>query len=154
GFPTDIAFPPAYSPTMLLVLAPLCLVPLPSAFAVWSLAGVLALAWAALRGGVRWMALLALVSPLAVDSMALGQTAILTTAALLFLMAEHAAGSKAIAPAAIVLWTLTAKPPVAVTAGAALLATGRWRVVALAAVMIVVSTVALRPWLGAGWTGD
>jgi hypothetical protein len=47
-----------------------------------------------------------------------------------------------------------AKPPLAVTAGAALLATRRWRPVAFALVLTLVTTGALTPWLGLAWPED
>jgi pheromone shutdown protein TraB len=55
---------------------------------------------------------------------------------------------------ALVLWALTAKPPLAITAAAALLATGRWRSVLIALGLTCVSTIALWPILGDGWAGD
>jgi glycosyl transferase family 87 len=154
GLAAPIALPFGYSPTMLLLLGPLCLVSTRVAFLLWSVAGAAAITWFSLGRRVHWAALLPLVSPLAVGSIALGQTAILSTAALLFLMLGAGTGLASTGAAALVLWILTAKPPLAITAGAALLVTGRWRVVAAAAVITLVSTVAIRPWLGPGWIGD
>ena len=156
GLPANAAMPFGYSPTMLWVLAPLCAVPARVAFAAWSLAGILAAGWMIARAPVHWTALLALVTPLTPYTFALGQTAVLTTAGLFFLMG---AGSERVRPdgagsEVMVLWLLTAKPQLALTAGAALLALGHWRSVALAGGLTLPSTVALTPWLGPGWARD
>ncbi len=153
-----VAMPFAYSPTMLWVLAPFCLLPPRCAFALWSLAGVVGGSWMIARARVHWTALLTLVAPLTFFGLALGQTALLTTTALFFLMGAHAGGGGVARRGpwgeAAVLWLLTAKPPLAVTGGAALLAVGRPRSVALAAGLTLVSTLALTPWLGDGWARD
>jgi hypothetical protein len=151
GVPTRIALPFGYSPTMLWVLGPLCLVPARAAFAAWSLAGVLAIAAAAARARLAWYALLALVSPLAVYALALGQTAILSTAGLVFLMAVDRDDRRPSPWASgVVLWLATAKPPVAITAAAVLLVRRRWRPLAVAGLLTVASTIAVLPWLGPG----
>ena len=156
GLPASVAMPFGYSPTMLWVLAPLCVVPARLALVAWSLAGILAAGWMIVRAPVHWTALLALITPLTLYTFAIGQTAVLTTAGLFFLMG---AGGERDRPdgawsEVIVLWLLTAKPQLAVTAGAALLALGRWRSVALAGGLTLPSTVALTPWLGPGWAPD
>src|SRR5262249_18027988 len=51
-------------------------------------------------------------------------------------------------------WALTAKPPLALTAGVALLALRQWRPVALAIGLSVVTTLLVWPWLGENWVSD
>ncbi len=158
GLPAAIALPFGYSPTMLWVLGPSCALPARWAYLAWSLASVLAAGWMILRVRAHWTVCLALVMPLTAHTLALGQTALLTTAGLSFLMAEDADGGHPRRPGSwpesAILWLLTAKPPLALTAGVALLARGRWRSVAGAAALTLVSTLALTPWLGAGWVSD
>ena len=158
GLPASIALPFGYSPTMLWILGPLCALPARWAYGAWSLAGVLATGWMILRARVHWMVLLLLVMPVTAHTFALGQTALLTTAALFFLMARDAEGegdgSHGSWGESLVLWLLTAKPPLAATGGLALLVRGRGRSVARAAGLTLVTTLALTPWLGAGWVPD
>jgi len=156
GLPARIALPFGYSPTMLWILAPFCLLTERTAFAAWTLAGVLATVLASVRGNVHWRALLALATPLTVYAGALGQTAILSTAGLLVLIANDrdSRPSDICWGSAAVLWLLTAKPPLALTAGTALIARGRWRTVAVAMLLTIASTVALQPWLGHAWMQD
>src|SRR5437870_3064045 len=112
GLPASIALPFGYSPTMLWVLGPLCMLPARWAYGVWSLAGVLASGWMILRARVHWMGLLLFVMPLTLHTFALGQTALLTTAALFFLMVRDAEGkderSHGSWGESLVLWLLTA----------------------------------------------
>src|SRR5437867_4524815 len=158
GLPASIALPFGYSPTMLWVLGPLCTLPARWSYGAWSLACVLATAWMILRARVHWMALLLLVTPLTVHAFALGQTALLTTAGLFFLLTRDAEGeserSQGSWGESLVLWLLTAKPPIAATGGLALLARRRGTSVARAAALTLVTTLALTPWLGTGWVRD
>ncbi|TMA81008.1 MAG: DUF2029 domain-containing protein [Deltaproteobacteria bacterium] len=158
GLPAWIALPFGYSPTMLWVLGPLCTLPARWSYGAWSLACVLAMGWMILRARVHWVALLLLVTPLTVYAFALGQTALLTTAGLFFLMVRDAEGVGGRSPASwresLVLWLLTAKPPIAATAGLALLVRGRGGSVARAIGVTLVTTLALTPWLGTGWARD
>jgi len=158
GLPAWIALPFGYSPTMLWVLGPLCTLPARWSYGAWSLAGVLASGWMILRARVHWIALLLFVTPLTVYAFALGQTAFLTTAGLFFLMVQDAARegepSRGSWRESLVLWLLTAKPPLAATGGLALLARGRGRSVARAVGLTLVTTLALTPWLGTGWVRD
>src|SRR2546427_10640583 len=114
---------------MLWMLGPLCMLPARWAYGVWSLAGVLATGWMILRARVHWMVLLLLVMPLTLHTFALGQTALLTTAALFFLMVRDAEGkgerSHGSWGETVVLWLLTAKPPIAATGGLPLLVRAR-----------------------------
>src|SRR5205809_6227170 len=111
-----------------------------------------------LRARVHWIALLLFVTPLTVYAFALGQTAFLTTAGLFFLMVQDAERegepSRGSWRESLVLWLLTAKPPLAATGGLALLARGRGRTVARAVGLTLVTTLALTPWLGTGWVPD
>jgi len=79
--------PFGYSPTMLWILAPLCVLPTVWGFALWTLAGGIAAWWMARP---RWSlgAAAAVLSPVAVGCFALGQTALITTAGLLMLMSR------------------------------------------------------------------
>jgi hypothetical protein len=100
------------------------------------------------------------VSPVAIGCWWLGQTAVLTTAALLALQRRDAmAGEKPpargdVAVAAILVWALSAKPPLAVAAVTALLAGRRVGAVAAATGAAVVSTALLLPWLGKAGIAD
>ena len=156
GLPAWIALPFGYSPTMLWVLGPFCTLPARWSYGAWSLAGLLAIGWMILRARVHWMALLLLVTPLTVYTFALGQTAFLTTAGLFCLMVRDAEGERSHGAwrESLVLWLLTAKPPIAATGGLALLARRRGRSVAGAAGLTLVTTLALTPWLGTGWVRD
>jgi len=80
---------------------------------------------------------------------AVGQTALLTTAALFALMTTRRDAARA-----AILWLLTAKPTLAVAAGAALIALGRSRAVVAALVVTVVGALGVTPWLGHGWIAD
>ena len=157
GRPVDVAQPSGYSPTMLWVMAPFCALPGRLAFFAWSIAGILATAWMMLRARVSWPALLVFLMPLTVFAVALGQTALLGVPALFYLMTaerEEQGGWEVAGKLGAVLWLLTAKPPLAIVAGTALLARGRWRVLVVAVALTVVGTVVLTPWLGHAWIGD
>jgi hypothetical protein len=55
---------------------------------------------------------------------------------------------------ALVLWALTARPQLAITAGVALLAARHWRPVLLALALTLVTTALLTPLLGPRWITD
>jgi hypothetical protein len=163
GKPEPVALPFGYSPTMIWLLGPFTLLPPGWAYALWTAFGVAAVCWMTRPGRPPGAAGLVLfVSPLALVCFTLGQTALLSTAALVFLAGRRDGGReygglegwRRAGVDALVLWALTAKPPVAVTAGAALLATGRWRPVGLALVLTLLTTLALTPWLGPAWPED
>ena len=88
----------------------------------------------------------------------MGQTAMLTLAGLVFLARlceiQGAWSRPRLLAGALVLWALTAKPPIALLAAVALLAVGHRLVVLLAVLFTVVSTLAITPWLGPGWVHD
>ena len=146
------ALPFGYSPTMLWVLAPLCPWPTAWGFFGWTVAGVIAVLWICRR--YRSVAVAAaFVGPVALGGWGLGQTAILTTVALLALMWWDRTDRFPRA-AIVVLWALTAKPPLALAAATALLAGRRLGVVAAAVGLALVSTALLLPRLGASGVAD
>ncbi len=157
GLPARIAFPFAYSPTMLLVLEPLCRMPARWAYVTWSLASILGAGWMILRARAHWLVTLNLVTLLTVHIIALGQSALLTTTGLFFMMFQDTKGPPGRSnfwSSSVVLWLLSAKPPLAITAGVALLASRRWKTIVCAAGFTLAATLAVTPWLGAGWMRD
>jgi len=106
---------------------------------------------------------LVLLGPLGLACLALGQTAFLSADAIMFLMLRGAQKrSNGVrsdtwtwdAVDGLVLWALTAKPPLAIAACAALLAERRWRSIVLALGMTVVSTLLVTPALGLRWPAE
>src|SRR5262249_52946649 len=150
------AQPCGYSPTMLWVMGPFSALPARPAFLVWSSIGVAVTIWMMMRTRAPWPALLALVTPLTLYTVALGQTALLTTAALFHLMTVRPVDGDRHTDAkqGVVLWLLTCKPPLAVAAGAALLALRRWRVLVVGLGLTAIGAIAVTPWLGSGWVRD
>ena len=155
GRPLPYALPFGYSPTMLWVLGPLCPLPTVLAFIAWTLLGLAGVLWAARRqsslNGLTLAIPAAFVSPVALTCWALGQTAILSTVAFTALRRLDGRArltGRALLGTAIVVWALTAKPPLAVVAVTALLAGRRFAVVGAALALTVVSTAALLPLLG------
>jgi hypothetical protein len=150
-----VALPFGYSPTMLWILAPLCPLPTAWGFFAWTLLGLVAVLWLSRRYRSVLVAA-SFISPVALGCWKLGQTAIMTTVALIALMnsevtAERTGpGRHGVGWGAVVLWALTAKPPLAVAAGTALLAGRRFRMVGTALGLTVVSTALLLPLLGRG----
>jgi hypothetical protein len=160
GRQMDVALSFGYSPTMLLVLAPLALFPAALAFGLFGLLSVLAAWWQTRpRHSRAGWGLAAFFTPLGVGCFMLGQTAVLTGAGLLYLFLKSTGEARPLSGrglllTTVVLWALTAKPPLALTAGAALLALRQWRPVALAVALTAVTTVALSPLMGPGWVAD
>ena len=163
GQDVSFALPFAYSPTMLWLLLPLTLLSVPLAYVVWTAAGAMAGATMLRNTRIHWIVgLMVLVTPVAAGALALGQTALLGTAGIFFL------AHRCVAPLpdrrarrlgdglalAAVLWALGAKPPFALTAGAAMLALGIVGPVVLATVLTLVGAALLTPWLGPGWVPD
>jgi glycosyl transferase family 87 len=151
GAPMSVALPSGvYPPTLFVVLGPICALPVRWAFLVWAFAGSLGATWIATSvHRSRIFACLAFASPVAFATLILGQTALLTTTALFALMrvGSDVAG-------ALILAALTIKPPLALTAIAALLACGRWRCVVAGLGVAGLVALALTPWLGPHWLGD
>jgi hypothetical protein len=161
GSPQEHALPYGYSPTMLWVLGLLMLVPLPIAYLLWTAAGYGGTAALLVKSKVSPLgAAFFFLSPVAGASIALGQTALLGTAALLFLATTSLCGSRAVESwratlrSAAVLWALTAKPPVALAAAAGLLGAGRYRAVLVAAALTVATAALVTPFLGVSWPRD
>jgi Glycosyltransferase family 87 len=152
--------PFAYSPTMLWVLAPLIYFPHIIAFCIFNIAGLFSIWWTTHPARCRLgSGLLAFFSPLALSCIVLGQTALLTGAGLLFIAEktreENRTDSWRISIlAGIVLWALTAKPPLAVTAGAVLVGLRRWRPLLVAVMLSFFATLAITPLLGTNWIYD
>lgn len=161
GRPVDRALPFGYSPTMLLVLGPFCLLPSPWGYVTWSLLTAAAAWWLTRRGrSLLWVTPLVLLSPLGLACFLLGQTAFLAAAAIVWLMiaprqiqgqASRSSGWRRTLSAATLLWLLTAKPPLALAAGTALLAQRRWRPVVGGVALTAATTLALTPLLGWNW---
>jgi hypothetical protein len=91
--------------------------------------------------------------------MALGQTALITGACLLYVSEttrnESDKGSfKRSIYTGIAIWVLTAKPPLAVTAGAALMALKKWQPLVIALGLTLITTLLISPLLGINWTHD
>jgi hypothetical protein len=155
----DTAMPFPYSPTMLYLLGPLCPLPLSWAFAVWSLLNLAVIGWIiSQKDCPPVLGPIVFLTPTAIMCFTLGQSALLATAALIYLGRETfrppARRGAQLWLMALVLWGLTARPQLAITAGVALLATRYWRPVLIAAGFTLVTTAALTPILGMRWIGD
>ena len=149
-----------YSPTMLLILAPLVYFPHAVAFCIFNSLGLLAIWWQTRPTRCRFgLGLMVFLSPLAMSCFQQGQTALLTGAGLLFLFERSRNGFERIISwqtslAGVVLWALTAKPPLALTAVAVLLGLRQWRPVVLATLLVLITTLTISPLLGPGWIAD
>ncbi|MDD2580835.1 MAG: glycosyltransferase family 87 protein [Desulfuromonadaceae bacterium] len=160
GIKLNYALPFGYSPTMLWLLAPLIYFPNIIAFCLFNLTGLFSVWWMTHPARCRLgFGLLAFFSPLARACFALGQTALLTGAGLLFIEEKTRAGSRATGwripiLAGIVLWALTAKPPLALTAVAVLVGLRQWQLLLVAGILTVFSTLAISPLLGTNWVQD
>ncbi len=156
GRDIDRAMPFPYSPTMLYLLGPFCLLPLAWAFAAWSLLNLAVVGWLISRPDYpRLLGPIVFLTPTALMCFTLGQSALLAMAAFLYLGREALLKPKGnVWLMALVLWVLTARPQLAITAGVALLALRHWRPMLLAVAFTVVSTAALTPMLGIHWISD
>jgi hypothetical protein len=159
GQPVDAAMPFPQSPTMLWLLAPFCPLPLVWAFVAWTVLNLAVVWWLLRPSRSPWLiGPLFFLSPLSIAGFALGQMAFLGTAGVVFLAEQTRKPSgqswRAAWPSVLVLWALTARPPLALTAMVALLAVGRWRSVLGAVLLTAASTAALTPWLGTIWASD
>jgi len=155
-----LALPFAYSPTMLWILAPLVLFSGYFAFCLFNIAGLLAVWWLTHPSRCRHgVGLLAFFSPLSQTCFALGQTALLTGAGLLLIaektqLKNRTVGWRIPIITGAILWALTAKPPLALTAVAVLLGLREWRPLLVALLLTLFSTLAITPVLGTNWTYD
>jgi hypothetical protein len=153
------ALPFGYAPTMLFVLGPLCPLPTGLGYVAWTLLGLGAVLWTARRYPSLAVPMV-FISPVALGCWGLGQTAALTTAALLYLMHWDVTSEGArvarrdLILAAAVVWALTAKPPLAIAAVTALVAGRRLAIVAAALVLTAVATALLLPLLGKAGVAD
>jgi hypothetical protein len=104
-------------------------------------------------------------TPIALGTVALGQTGLLGAAGVFFLAQRalsneqrgnrrHYWLSRENLLLSIILLALASKPPLAVVAGVGLLATAKYRPVILAMGLVGVTSLALTPILGSGWPGD
>lgn len=161
GSKIDYSLSFGYSPTMLWLLAPLVFFPHATAFCIFDLIGLLSIWWQTRPTRCRLGAgLLVFFSPIAYACMQLGQTALLTGAGLLYLAEnskDEQSGDSCVKNAiytGTVLWLLTAKPPLALTAGAVLLSLRKWRPILVALIITMIMTLAISPLLGANWVHD
>ena len=138
----------SYPPTMLLLSVPFAQLSLTAAFLVWTL-GTLLLLWFVLRrSGIGIpLAIATVLSPSAYVDMIFGQTGALTAA--LFLGGLLLIDRRPIV-AGILIGLLTIKPQLGLLLPICLLAAGRWRVLAAAAVTTLVLIVATG--LAFGWS--
>jgi hypothetical protein len=159
GHQLDTAMPFPYSPTMLYVLGPFCLLPPARAFAAWSLLNLTVVGWIIARKDCPpLLGPIVFLTPTAMMCFALGQSALLAAAALIYLGGATLRNPGERRPnvwlMTLVLWALTARPQLAITAGVALLAARQWRPVLLALALALVTTALLTPLLGSRWVTD
>jgi hypothetical protein len=148
------ALPFGYSPTMFFLLGPSALMPLVPGYVLWSMLGLLAALWVTrAEDRLSVLGLLVFLSPTGIGGFALGQTAAIAAAGLTFLAFNTGGSAGSPWSSAVILWALTAKPPLAATAGTALLALGRYRSVGYALLFTVLSTMLASFKLGPGWMG-
>jgi hypothetical protein len=149
-----------YSPTMLWVLAPLVPFSNATAYLIFNVAGLFAIFWMTRPSRCRWgIGLLPFFSGAARYCFVLGQTALATAAGLLFVAGRalgngNRQGWRDHLLRGTVLWALTAKPPIALSAAAVLLGLRQWRILLTASVLTVGSTLLLWPLLGPNWPAD
>ncbi|GEM_PF-6242584 len=160
GTSSSYALPFGYSPTMIWLLAPLVFFPHATAFCIFNVAGLLSVWWQTRPNRCRLgFGLVPFFSPLFSACMLLGQTALVTGASLLFLAEstqnrEHDGNARRALYAGTALWVLTAKPPLALTAGAVLVALKKWQPLMIALGLTLATTAFITPLLGAGWIRD
>jgi len=134
----------SYPPSLLLLAAPFGLLGYMPALLCWTVMGLAAFCFAA-RQQLRdkWVSVAVLVSPAAVFCLMSGQSALLTTAALLAIFRWL---DRRPALAGILIGLLTLKPQVGLLLPVMLLASGRWRALGAAcvtALLIAAITAAL-----------
>jgi hypothetical protein len=149
-----------YSPTMLWVLAPLVPFSNATAYLIFNIAGLFAIFWMTRPSRCRWgIGLLSFFSGAARYCFVLGQTAFATGAGILFVAGQprssgNLQGWRDQLLSGIVLWVLTAKPSIALSAAAVLIGLRQWRVLLTAGLLSVISTSILWPLLGPRWLID
>lgn len=151
-----------WSPMAIPVMAPLFPLPTPAAWAAFCvLSSVLFLLAAGRvappsRGG-RLVLRLAVASPCAIFIIGNGQTSLLTTAALvagIHFLRPACRGAWMDAALGVALGLLAFKPPIAILAGVALLATGRFRPIWIGAGIVGAVVAATTIWFGPRWITD
>ena len=160
GTRVDRALPFGYSPTMIWLLAPFVFFSHTTTYCMFVVFSLVAVWWLAHPIRCRiGIGLIPYFSNIATIGFILGQTAALTGFGLLYIR-EKTKGEgtneefKTILLASVVLWALTAKPPLAISAFAALIALRQWRLVGYSILLIATSTVIISPLLGDGWWLD
>lgn len=150
----------SYSPAILLLLAPLVSLSHGAAYFLFNLAGLFFIWWQTFPERCRYgISLIIFFGPLSMGCFELGQTVLLTGAGLLYLHEKtreitNDSPISALLPSGIVLWLLTAKPPLAITSIAVLIGLRRWRLLKLSAVITATGTIMLSPFLGHDWYSD
>lgn len=151
-----------WSPAAVPLLVPLFALPTPAAWAIFCAisAALFLLAARSLSPASRHGPIilrLAAASPCAIFIIGNGQTSLLTTAALLAGLKTSEDARRtwwADAALGIGLGMLAFKPPIAILAGTALLASGRWRPALLGSAIAAAVAVATTLWFGPAWIGD
>jgi hypothetical protein len=148
-----------YSPTMLWVLAPLTPLSHAAAYLIFNLAGLFAIFWMTRPARCRWgIGLFSFFSPISWRCFVLGQTALLTGMGLLFIAEktrdERLQSWRSALITGGILWALTAKPPIALSAAAVLFGLRQWRSLAVAGFFTAASVLVIWPSLGPHWIAD
>ncbi len=151
-----------YSPTLWLLFAPLLPLPAPAAYVVWSLVPALCVLAAAARCLARdgehgvfpsLLLLILLGSASYQGEVELGKTVVvLGIIAFGLIASSRRRGNDA--TAGLLLFLLTATPPLAVAMGAGLLADRRPRAVLVALGVVGVEVACVAAWLGPDWIAD
>ena len=160
GMKLNYALPFGYSPTMVWVLAPLAPFSHNAAYCLFNIVGLLSIWWQTQPSRCRrGVGLLAFFSPLSLACFLLGQTALITGAGILFIAEKTREknrddGWRLLFFIGIVLWALTAKPPLALTALAVLLGLRRWRPLLVTGMLFILLSLTITPLLGSNWIND
>ena len=157
--PVEVALPFGYSPTMLFVMAPLSLMTMRWAYVTWFISSVAAVIWLTRpERTILVLGALMFFNRTGFGCLALGQTALVTAAGLVYLMSrdcdlargENRSSARTWVDG-VILWALTAKPPVAIVAGAALAANKQWRTICVAVALCGLTALLATPVLGNQW---
>lgn len=160
GLKLHHALPFGYSPTMLWILAPLVCFSQAIAFCIFNLAGLFCVWWVTRPARCHLsIGIFPFFSLLSLYCFAVGQTSLLTGAGLLFIAEKTQSGNRTnnwYIPvlAGLVLWALTAKPPLALTAAAVLIGLRQFRPLVGAVIITFLATLLITPVLGTNWPLD